>query len=44
LQREKGGLVEMDELNQKQLVTATDVLKKNVSLSQCLQLVIIRKA
>ncbi len=27
---EKGGPMEMDELNQKQLVTATDVLKKNV--------------
>jgi hypothetical protein len=44
LQREKGGLMEMGELNQKQLVTATDVLKKNVSLSQRLQLVIIWKA
>lgn len=36
--------MEMDELNQKQLVTATDVLKKNVFFSPHSQLVIIRKA
>lgn len=43
-EREKAGPVEMDELNQKQLVTATDVLKKNVFFSPHLQLVIIWKA
>lgn len=36
--------MEMDELNQKQLVTATDVLKKNAFFSPHSQIVTIRTA